>query len=1043
MKRQKFYLGLLALVFVAALLALAVGFMAEFPSGTSSEKAAAVNPTAHGTHTDAAASSASSTAATRVSAQPTASATSAIPGPAASAVSGSTATAVNSPAAPGVVRTSTPSKSSKLPAERRVSAAAAASLGLVPDPHSGPAWPEGFTEYRTPAEILADRDISNPEQRAQAVAEMTAAENIRYAAVLAKADDMGIPVRIEGPGHNLAVLYDFRGDDPLYRRTLNTNAAITTGANLLNAAPYDLTGVGMTAGVWDGGRVRTDHVELNGKVTVMDGAVTNDDHATHVAGTIAARGASPAAKGMGVDTRIHSYDWFNDFAEMTAAGAATASSTTKLPISNHSYGYEAFNADMGRYETMAQSTDAVGNSLPFYQIFWAAGNEQDELTSLGGYQSITFNGLAKNVVTVGAVSKAVSSGLRDPTQAVLAYFSSMGPCDDGRIKPDVVADGVDVYSSVATSKTAYDIYSGTSMATPNTTGSSALLEQLYKNSFSGQIMRASTLKALLVHTADDLGRPGPDYQYGWGLVNVKAAANVIIAHRSTPALQRIVEGTNNAGNKVQNYNFTFDGTRPIRATLVWTDPPGAAQTSVHSRVRNLVHDLDLKITAPNGDVYLPYVMPFVGTWTQASMTNNAVTGTNRVDNVERVDIAAPAQAGVYAVTVGMYGTNTLTTPGQAYSLIVTEAAQEATAPPVITSPDTASGSVGVNFSYQITADNNPEVFGATGLPTGLSVNTSTGVISGIPLAVGTFPVTLTASNSKGVGTKVLTITIAPGGAVLLWEDFSSVLKGNNTVVGGAILAWFGNGNFPTVKNAYQSGGSVLIGHGLDAGSLTTKTLNLSGGGGAFTVGFKVKGWTQVEGDIIVSVTGLPSQRIPFSSTMSGGFEPKALAFAGGQPNSTLTIATTAKRAFLDDLVIVAAEEELLRLSYSSWMSANYPQLTGNNVLPEADPDGDGFSNLLEYYMGLNPTAIGGGDGVKVVAAKGNSPGLSITYRRSKNATGVTGSVGWSSSLDSGVWSTNGITEVAIDMGTYEQVTATVTNAPGDTQKFLRLKVQMP
>lgn len=1040
MKRPKLFLGMLALILVAILLAFAADPIIIRPlSETLSAKKTENNPTKSGADTDIAsiATPAVASAGTPAVQPPAPAASSAVPG---SAVAPS---AANSPPAPGVRSSVLPSPS----AARRISTEAAASLGLVPDPDSGPAWPTGFTVYRTPAEILAGKDLSDPAQRARAVAEMSTAENIRYAAVLAKADEMGIPVRVDGPGHNVAVLYDFRGDEPLYRTTLNTNAAITTGANLLNAVPYGLTGNGMTAGVWDGGRVRTDHVELSGKVTVMDGATNNDDHATHVAGTIAARGVNPKAKGMGVYTSIHSYDWNNDFAEMTAAGAATATATSMLPLSNHSYGIADPTAnDMGRYESEARGLDAVANSLPFYQVFWAAGNEQEDLPSLGGYQSITFYGLAKNVVTVGAVTKAVSNGFRDPSQATLAPFSSMGPCDDGRIKPDVVADGVDVYSSVATSSTAYDTYSGTSMATPNTTGSSVLLEQLYKDRFSGQIMRASTLKALLVHTANDLGRPGPDYQFGWGLVNVKAAADIIIAHRANPALQKLVEGMNTTASKVQTYNYIFDGTRPIRATLAWTDPPGVAQTAVHSRTRNLVHDLDVKITAPDGTTYLPYVMPFVGTWTQSSMTNNAVTGTNRVDNVERVDIAVPPQAGTYVVTVGMYGTNTLTTIGQAYSLVVTEVAPEATAPPVITSPATASGSVGTVFSYQITADNSPDSFGATGLPSGLSVNASTGVISGIPLAVGTFPVTLAASNSRGVGTKALTITIAPGGNVLLWEDFSTITKGNSTVVAGASLAWFGNSNFPAMKNAYQSGGSVLIGNGVEAGSLTTKTLDLSGGGGAFTVGFNVKGWMQVEGDIIVSVTGLPSQTVSFTSIMTGSFESKALSFTGGQPNSTVKIATTAKRAFLDDVVIVAAEEDQSGLSHNSfgnWMSANYPQLTGDDALPGADPDGDGLSNLLEYYMDLNPTAIGGGGSAKVVATKGNPSGLSITYRRSKNAAGVTGSVGWSSSLDSGVWNTNGVTEVVVDMGTYEQVTATVTNAPGDTQKFLRLKVQMP
>lgn len=594
------------------------------------------------------------------------------------------AAAVNSPSVPSV-------SSSVLPAPvaaRHVSSEAAASPGLVPDPNSGPAWPTGFTVYRTPSEILAGKDLADPQQRAQAVAEMSEAEEVRHAAVLAKANQLGIPVRVEGPGHNVAILYDFRGDSPLYRTTLNTNAAISTGANLLNKAPYNLNGEGMTVGVWDAARARTNHVELAGKVTIKDGTSSNDDHSTHVAGTIAAKGVDPKAKGMGTNTLIHSYDWNNDYSEMTSAGAATAGDASKLPISNHSYGYEAANADMGRYETEARTTDTLANSLPFYQVFWAAGNEQDELTSLGGYQSITFNGLAKNVITVGAVNDAVSGGQRSPANGTLAYFSSMGPCDDGRIKPDIVANGVNVYSCVATSTNSYDgTYSGTSMATPNAAGSAALLQQLYKSNFSGQIMRASMLKGLLIHTADDLGRPGPDYQYGWGLINVKAAADVILAHKASLGAPKLIEGTITSTNKIQTYQFAWDGSTPIRATLVWTDPAGAAQTGSNSRTRNLIHDLDLKVTAPNGTTtYLPYVMPFVGVWTTNSMTNAAVTGTNKVDNVERVDIPSPSQNGTYTVTVGMYGTNVLTT-NQIYSLVVTGGADVPVNPPPVVTLD--------------------------------------------------------------------------------------------------------------------------------------------------------------------------------------------------------------------------------------------------------------------------------------------------------------------------------------------------------------------
>ncbi|MFM8460234.1 MAG: S8 family serine peptidase, partial [Chthoniobacterales bacterium] len=198
--------------------------------------------------------------------------------------------------------------------------------------------------YRTPAQILAGKDLTDPVQRELAVAEMTETEDARYQAVLAKAEQLGVPTRIEGPEGGLAIIYDFRGDDPLYRTTLNASAAISTGANLIRqTAPYNLDGSGIKVGVWDGGSVRNTHQEFStNRVVKRNSAAANDNHATHVAGTIGATGIQANAKGMAPLAAIDSYDWNSDYAEMTAAGAALPTDpSTKIPISNHSYGYNA------------------------------------------------------------------------------------------------------------------------------------------------------------------------------------------------------------------------------------------------------------------------------------------------------------------------------------------------------------------------------------------------------------------------------------------------------------------------------------------------------------------------------------------------------------------------------------------------------------------------------------------------------------------------------------------------------------------------------
>jgi len=852
------------------------------------------------------------------------------------------------------------------------------------------------------AEILQSADLSDPETRAAVATHLSHREAIRYEAVLAKAERLGVPVRIDGPGHKVSILHDFRGDEPLYRITLNANAAISTGANLIRqTAPYNLDGAGIKVGVWDGGSVRNTHQEFStNRVVKKNSSAANDDHATHVAGTIGASGLTASAKGMAPLVAIDSYDWNSDYAEMTAAGAATANDpATKVPLSNHSYGYNAATADMGRYEAECNTTDALALSLPYYLIFWAAGNEQDVLTALGGYQSITYNGLSKNILTVGAANDAVTSGIRDVAKGTLASFSSMGPCDDGRIKPDLVANGVSVNSPVSTSDTAYDAsYSGTSMATPNAAGSATLLVQLYKTNFYGQLMRSSMLKALMIHTADDVGRTGPDYQYGWGYLNIKAAADLILAHKASLAAPKMVEDSVSNVGKIKTYSYVWDGVSPLRATLCWTDPAGAAQTAADSRTPNLVHNLDLKITAPDGTtVHQPYTMPFVGTWTTNSMVLNATKGKNNVDNVERVDIPTPGQAGTYVVTVSLDGT--LTTTTQAFSLVVTGGANvEANPPPVVnltapangvavlpgtpititaTATDMAvggqpgqvtkveffegtvllgedtlapyqldwapsisgvrlitakatdnEGASSISAEVAITVlvgDGKPTIanFSPAGGVAGDSVtingnnlgnvssvrfgalsaafvtNSISQLAATVPSGAITAPITV--SNSYGTATTATNFNILP---ILFREDFSSITTGNNSSSGGSSTAWAGNTNFPTGLNDFQAGGAVKLGSGSAAGSITSRSIDLSGNGGAFTVSFKVKGWSTVEGGIKVTA-GSQSHTVTYTATMSGEFETKSVSFAGGTTATVLKIETTAKRAFIDDVVITA------------------------------------------------------------------------------------------------------------------------------------------
>ncbi len=150
------------------------------------------------------------------------------------------------------------------------------------------------------------------------------------------------------------------------------------------------------------------------------------------------------------------------------------------------------------------------------------------------------------------------------------------------------------------------------------------------------------------------------------------------------------------------------------------------------------------------------------------------------------------------------------------------------------------------------------------------------------------------------------VALYGSGSVLgayLTEDFSSITSGNNTSTSGANSQWAGNGNFPTVDRAYQAGGAVKLGTSSSDGSVTSKSLDLSANNGNFVVSLDVKGWTSVEGDLEVIVSGLTSQIITYSSTMNGLFETKRLQFSGGQPGSTITILTRGGRAYVDNVQV--------------------------------------------------------------------------------------------------------------------------------------------
>lgn len=508
------------------------------------------------------------------------------------------------------------------------------------------------------------------------------------------AEDNGRPVRQEyNNGVIVELQYIDKNNQPVYYRTENTRAGQGTNTNTIQkggSLGLNLTGKNQVVGVWDGGLV-LNHQEFSGRALVKDNASALSTHATHVTGTIIAAGINQDAKGMATEGVVWNYDWNSDNSEMVAAAS------NGLVLSNHSYGtvlgwdYNPNNNTwswmgdaavsttedyrFGLYTSAAATWDNIAYQYPNYLIVKSAGNDRSDIGGGpqppdGPYDCIGPAAVAKNILTVGAVRK-LNGKYTQASDVVMTQFSSWGPTDDGRIKPDICGVGQDLISASSSGTDKYETLSGTSMAAPNVSGSLILLQQLYNQKFGGY-MKSASLKGLIIHTANEAGgAKGPDYQYGWGLLNSERAAKQILL-TNFENFQMKELSLSQGSDYVEEFMVGGIGV-PLTFTLVWTDLPGVAENRAildPTDIR-LINDLDIRIIKPNGAIEMPYVVN--------PQTYQVSTGDNFRDNVEKIEFVAD-QAGVYTIKISHKGT--LVSGNQNFSLIYSLENIDATLQPV-------------------------------------------------------------------------------------------------------------------------------------------------------------------------------------------------------------------------------------------------------------------------------------------------------------------------------------------------------------------------
>lgn len=427
----------------------------------------------------------------------------------------------------------------------------------------------------------------------------------------------------------------------------NDGARLLAQADIAQSPPYGLTGAGVRVMVLDSGVADTAHPDFGGRVSARDDTIPRQ-HPTHVIGTLAGsgaasggqyRGVAPGAlvESYGIETGSQSLDpdgsplfLYTDpgdleadyFEAIEVHGVDLASNSLSTNVAPN-----GFDCTLeGDYAVMSVILDAVvggslGRPIP---IVWAGGNERTAFAPCGAaYFTTPPPVTAKNVIAVGAVYSDTDT---------VAPFSSWGPTDDGRLRPDLVAPGHQFGGDngvTSTNQTVFGLYyttSGTSMATPVVAGAIALLLEDFRARFPDLPDPApATYKSILLHTAEDIGAPGPDYQSGYGSLRIADAVDHLRSGRFIE--ESVVDGATQVA-----YIDVEPGAAELRATLAWDDAPGSPLLSPA-----LVNDLDLRVYSPTDAAHFPWTLD-----PEAPAAPALRTSPDRLNNVEQVWIANPA-----------------------------------------------------------------------------------------------------------------------------------------------------------------------------------------------------------------------------------------------------------------------------------------------------------------------------------------------------------------------------------------------------------------
>jgi PKD repeat protein len=399
-------------------------------------------------------------------------------------------------------------------------------------------------------------------------------------------------------------------------RSLHRSSTINTYSPM--GRHYD--GTGVSAALADDGPVGP-HIDYTGRIDQSNTTSNNGNHGDMTTGILMGSGnLDPTIRGMGTGAFIYIYD------------IGGYNHILNSPVTNQTLGVlvtsTSYSQGCNEYTTDTQTGDQILNENPTLLHVYSAGNNGPGNCGYGaggGWGNITGGyKQGKNVISCGNLNYVDA----------LEGSSSRGPAEDGRIKPDICANGIDQLSTDGPND--YQVGGGTSAACPGIAGIVTQLHHAYRDLNSGQTADGALIKACMLNTADDLGNPGPDFKHGWGRVNAFRAVTTLEDNRFLA--DSVSQGVTNTHNITVPAN-----TQQLRVMIYWCDVEGDPLAA-----KALVNDINMTVTDPAATLFNPWVLD--ETPVAANLNAPAIRDIDDLNNMEQVTIDNPA-TGTYTVEV--------------------------------------------------------------------------------------------------------------------------------------------------------------------------------------------------------------------------------------------------------------------------------------------------------------------------------------------------------------------------------------------------------